>query len=239
MHSSCHHCRQLRWSNTADDASCTPVVTTVDSGDDMSGAADALVKSEASGSEDGSGYGSSNECQWCTCGEETHSRSCPLNPRNVGEEGTLYREGFSYDDSCNKPPPSKKPKPTNNFKAGDYVCIHSDARRKHHVPCCIAEVVGGKHYRLRLRDGVLLSSCYTGSELTPLGSGHHISLDGWHLSKRVSFRSVNSNPVNLEKSDCIGPIPSEFPIDLTEGSDEMSTASEVHVYYGSNVLCTH
>jgi len=71
--------------------------------------ADALVESEASGSEDGSGYdssdeqgsddssderGSSNdtsdECQWCTCGgERTHSRSCPLNPRNVGEEGML------------------------------------------------------------------------------------------------------------------------------------------------------
>ena len=52
--------------------------------------------------------------------------------------------GFSSDDSCNKPPPSKKPRPTNNFQAGDYVCVHSDAQRKHHVPCCIAEVVGGK-----------------------------------------------------------------------------------------------
>ena len=134
-----------------------------------------LVESKASGSENGSGYDSSDEqgsddssdehggsddtsdeCQWCTCGgERTHSHSCPLNPRNVGEEGMLYRKGFSSDD-----PPSKKPKPTNNFQAGDYICIHSDARRKHHVPCRIAKVVGGKHYRLHLRDGVLLSSCY-------------------------------------------------------------------------------
>jgi len=127
--------------------------------------------------------------------------------------------------------PSKKPKPTNNFKAGDYVCVHSDAQRKHHVPCRIAEVVGGKHYRLRLHDGVLLSSCYTASELTPLGSGHHIFLDGWLLFERISFWNVISNPVNLEKCDCIGPIPSEVPIDLTEGSDEMSTASEVHVLW--------
>jgi len=45
-------------SNTADDASCTQVVTTADSGDEVSGAADALVESEASGSEDGSDYDS-------------------------------------------------------------------------------------------------------------------------------------------------------------------------------------
>jgi len=141
----------------------------------------------------------------------------------------LYREGFSSDDSCNKPP-SKKPKPTNNFQAGDYVCVHRDARRKHHVPCRIAEVVGGKYYRLRLCDGVLLSSCYTASELTPLGSGHHISLDGWRLSERVSFRKVISNPLNLEKCDCIGPIPNEVPIDLTKGSDVMSTDNEVQVH---------
>ena len=48
-------------SNTADDASCTQVVTTADSGDEVSGAADALVESEASGSEDSSGYDSSDE----------------------------------------------------------------------------------------------------------------------------------------------------------------------------------
>jgi len=49
---------------------------------------------------------------------------------------------------------------------------------KHHVPCHIAKAVGRKHYRLHLCDGVLLSMCYTASELTPLDSEHHISLDG-------------------------------------------------------------
>jgi len=76
-------------SNTADNASCTPVVTTADCGDEVSDTADALVESEDSGSEDGSGYDSSDEqgsddssdehgssddtsdeCQWCTCGGE-------------------------------------------------------------------------------------------------------------------------------------------------------------------------
>ena len=39
-------------------------------------------------------------------------------------------------------------------------------------------------------------------------------------------------PISLDlKCDCIAHIPSEVPIDLTEGSDEMSTASEVHVLW--------
>ncbi len=76
-------------------SSFTPVITTADSDDedDLSGAE--LIEYDFSDSEEG-GYcsdelgsgddssGTSDEAE-CTCGgERTHSRSCPLNPRNVG-----------------------------------------------------------------------------------------------------------------------------------------------------------
>ena len=75
--------------------SCTPVITTADSGDEVSGGADELIEYEFSGSEEdgycsdelGSGDNSSDISDEgeCTCGGwRTHSRFCPANPRNVG-----------------------------------------------------------------------------------------------------------------------------------------------------------
>ena len=72
--------------------SCTPVITTADSDDEMSGVGDELIERESSGSEEG-GYdcdeqgsdNTSDEGEWFTCGgERIHSRSCPVNPRDAG-----------------------------------------------------------------------------------------------------------------------------------------------------------
>ena len=92
--------------------SCTPVITTADSDNEMSGVGDELIECECSGSEEG-GYdcdeqSSSNTCdegEWCTCGgERTHSRSCPLNPRNIsnwiGGVGTSVPRAKSPSPDC-------------------------------------------------------------------------------------------------------------------------------------------
>lgn len=62
-----------------------------------------------------------------------------------------------------------------------------------------------------------------------LSSGYHIPLDGWRLASRVCFRTVITNAVNLERCNCIGPIPIEAPIDLTGGSDQRRLVTRHHL----------
>jgi len=190
----------------------------------------------------------------CTCGSgsRAHKRGCPMSSRQCYSGAHLFAEVrtsspelHSKSRVASKPkrerstevidlPHAKKGKVALVFKAGDYVCVHSNTLKQQHVPCRVAEVVG-ERFRLCTQHGVL-STCYSARELTPLESGCHIPLDGWRLASRVSFPTVITNPVNTEACHCIRLVPSEAPIDLTEDPDELSTTSEAPILWIDNSL---
>ena len=144
----------------------------------------------------------------CTCGASgrAHNKACPLNPRNLypGSTGrVLFEADGSHspvhvpDDKAPNEPPAKKRKASSSFKVGDYVCIHNKQLGGKHLVCRVVQETGGL-YQLCCKKGVL-SSCYSGSELTATSTDASIPLDKWRLAPKVSMRSVRGDSDSLEQ----------------------------------------